>query len=107
MQFFEGTAPLSQSCVFDAIVMLLFGAMAQLTQRKKPLQIAIRLFVYFFVPLTAAIVGVLLIGDGVVMLCREGRGIGSFLPILMGGGMLAGMTLAVLAAWHIIGGVWR
>lgn len=32
---------------FDAIVMLLFGAMAQLTQRKKPLQIAIRLFVYF------------------------------------------------------------
>ena len=27
--------------------MLLFGAMAQLTQRKKPLQIAIRLFVYF------------------------------------------------------------
>ena len=66
--------------------MLLFGAMAQLTQRKKPLQIAIRLFVYFFVPLTAAIVGVLLIGDGVVMLRREGRGIGSFLPILMGGG---------------------
>ena len=87
---------------FDAIVMLLFGAMAQLTQRKKPLQIAIRLFVYFFVPLTAAIVGVLLIGDGVVMLRREGRGIGSFLPILMGGGMLAGMTLAVLAARHII-----
>ena len=82
--------------------MLLFGAMAQLTQRKKPLQIAIRLFVYFFVPLTAAIVGVLLIGDGVVMLRREGRGIGSFLPILMGGGMLAGMTLAVLAARHII-----
>lgn len=55
--------------------MLLFGAMVQLTQRKKPLQIAIRLFVYFFVPLTAAIVGVLLIGDGVVMLRREGRGL--------------------------------
>ena len=87
---------------FDAVVLLLFGALAQLTKRTKPLQVAIRLFVYRFVPLTAAMVGVLLVGDGIVMMLKEGRGIGSLLPILMGGGMLAGMTLAVLAAKHII-----
>ena len=87
---------------FDAIVLLLFGALAQLTKKKKPLQIAIRLFVYLFVPLTAAAVGVLLVGDGIVMILKEGKGMGSLLPILMGGVMLVGMTLAVLAAKHII-----
>ena len=86
----------------DAIVLLLFGALAQLTKKKKPLQIAIRLFVYLFVPLTAAMVGVLLVGDGIVMILKEGKGIGALLPILMGGGMLAGMTLAVMAAKHVI-----
>ena len=87
---------------FDAIVLLFFGALAQLMKKKKPLQIAIRLFVYLFVPLTAALVGVLLVGDGVVMILKEGKGIGSLLPILMGGGMLVGMTLAVLAAKQVI-----
>ena len=87
---------------FDAIVLLLLGALAQLTKKKKPLQIAIRLFVYFFVPLTAALVGVLLVGDGIVMIAKEGKGLASLLPILMGGGMLTGMTLAVLAAKHVI-----
>lgn len=86
----------------DAVILLLFGALAQLTKEKRPLRIAIRLFVYFFVPLTAAFVGLLLVGDSFVMLVKEGRGLGSLLPMMMGGCILVGMVLAVLAARGII-----
>ena len=88
--------------LFDGMLILLLAALAQLTQHKKPFRVLVRLFVYFFVPLTAATVGVLLIVDSGIMFFREGRGLATFLPALLGLVLLVGMTLTVLAAKRVI-----
>lgn len=88
--------------LLDGTLMLFLAALAQLTQHKKPFRVLIRLFVYFFVPLTAAVVGVLLMVDSGIMFFREGKGLATFLPGLLGLILLVGMTLTVLAAKHVI-----
>ena len=88
--------------LLDSTLILLFAALGQLTQHKKPIRLIVRLFVYFFVPLTAATVGVLLIADSGIMFFREGQGMATLLPALFGAMLLVGMTLTVLAAKHVI-----
>lgn len=88
--------------LLDSSLILLLAALGQLTQHKKPMRVLIRLFVYFFVPLTAAAVGVLLLADSGIMFFHEGKGMATLLPALFGAMLLVGMTLTVLAAKHVI-----